>query len=190
MLRATRRALFSLQCKDGTSYDIDKLADKKYFLIYFGAGWCDRCRIFTPQLITFYDKHKDSKKFEVLFATWDKDAASFTKNYQEDHGDWPAFYHSERRTIERMQTEFEVFSVPVVVVVTPSGVVMTKLGCEMITKDPEALEFPWRGVEGKEAAAQRLSTMWQVGLIVVGALGIAFATVPRQGKGAYKNLPM
>lgn len=190
MLRVTRRALFRLQCKDGTPYDIEKLADRKYFLIYFSASWCPTCRDFTPQLITFYDKHKDAKKFEVLFASWDKDEAHFTKNYQEEHGSWPAFYHSERGMIERMQTEFEVLSVPTVVVVSSSGAVQTTLGREMIAKDPEALKFPWRGVQGKEAAAQQRDSMKYVGLLMTLACGLAFLTTPRQGQGMCKNLSL
>jgi nucleoredoxin len=38
---------------DGRPYHDDHLQDKKYFMLYFGAGWCPPCLDFSPNLVKF-----------------------------------------------------------------------------------------------------------------------------------------
>lgn len=38
---------------DGKPYHDEHLQDKKFFALYFGAGWCPPCRTFSPDLVKF-----------------------------------------------------------------------------------------------------------------------------------------
>ena len=38
---------------EGKPYHDDQLKDKKYFMLYFGAGWCAPCLDFSPNLVKF-----------------------------------------------------------------------------------------------------------------------------------------
>ncbi len=41
---------------DGRPYRDEHLGDKKYFALYFGAGWCAPCHTFSPALVKFLDE--------------------------------------------------------------------------------------------------------------------------------------
>ena len=50
--------------------------------IYFSAHWCPPCRGFTPQLAEQYKKLKaKGKDFEIVFASSDRDEASFKEYF-------------------------------------------------------------------------------------------------------------
>jgi len=57
-----------------TQRDSGPLAQKKYMLLYFSALWCPPCRAFTPDLVTFYEKQRDttSHNFDLLFVSSDR----------------------------------------------------------------------------------------------------------------------
>jgi nucleoredoxin len=177
-MRATRLALFRLHNKDGSIYESEKLSGK-HVLIYFSAHWCPPCRHFTPVLAKFYEKHKDSKNFEVLFASWDNDEGSFKKYHAEEHGSWPAFYYSERKFVENLQNMYDVLSIPTLIVLDSNGKLITKHGREMVLSDPEALQFPWKGMEPAPGPQARQRTQQQVLAFLVALLALWFLTTPR-----------
>jgi len=50
--------------------------------LYFSAHWCPPCRGFTPELAKFYKKHHESKNFEVVFISSDRDEQAFKEYYE------------------------------------------------------------------------------------------------------------
>ena len=178
MLKATALKRFRIQGKDGASVDPFSL-DGKTLLFYFSAHWCPPCRQFTPLLAKFYEQHKDSKNFEILFCSWDHDEAGFTK-YHAEHP-WPAIHYADRKAVETLQEQYEVFSIPTLIVLGPSGELMTKEGRNMVLQDPEALNFPWKGVTKapQAQAAYRMRLAQQAGLVVLFLGFLWFMTTPR-----------
>ncbi len=57
------------------------LEGKTTLLFYFSAHWCSPCRGFTPQLAEFYGKHKESKSFEIVFVSSDRDEQEFSSYF-------------------------------------------------------------------------------------------------------------
>jgi nucleoredoxin len=77
--------------------------------IYFSAHWCPPCRMFTPELATFYKKFKQSEagsRLEIVFVSSDKDEESF-KEYLKEMP-WPAVPFADRdRKVNEMFTVSE-----------------------------------------------------------------------------------
>ena len=65
--------------------------------LYFSATWCVTCRMFTPDLVSFYTKFKGSERgrqLEMVFVSSDEDEDSF---YEYLAGmPWPALPFGDR----------------------------------------------------------------------------------------------
>lgn len=65
--------------------------------LYFSAHWCPPCRTFTPELIEFYQKFRETDpghKMDIIFISSDKDEASF-KAYLSEMP-WKAMLYNEK----------------------------------------------------------------------------------------------
>ena len=87
----------TLTTKAGDKPTNEVLAGKEVIGLYFSAHWCPPCRGFTPQLGKFYDSIKDSKNFEIIFVSSDRDASQF-KEYYDEQADWAALPFKDRAT--------------------------------------------------------------------------------------------
>jgi len=108
--------------------------------IYFSAHWCPPCRGFTPILADFYTKHKDSKNFEIIFSSRDKDE----KSYQEYYGEmpWLSLPFQEQRNTD-LANLFEFDGIPHLVFVDFDGNVVCSDATDRLRDDPEGKDFPW-----------------------------------------------
>ena len=110
--------------------------------IYFSAHWCPPCRGFTPDLIEFYNELKSSRPddFEIVFVSSDNDVASFNGYY----GDmpWLAVPFEDRARNEALESRFHVSGIPTLVILEPSGAVITTKGREKVVGNPGG--FPWK----------------------------------------------
>merc|ERR1712178_316196 len=71
-----------LQGKSGNVTTTEALADVDAVGIYFSAHWCPPCRGFTPKLAEIYKSMKAAgKKFEIVFASSDRDQTAFDEYY-------------------------------------------------------------------------------------------------------------
>lgn len=63
----------TLEDKSGESFKTaDILKGKKHVLLYFSAGWCGPCRVFTPDLVKFAKANADAKDFAIIFVSSDR----------------------------------------------------------------------------------------------------------------------
>ena len=57
---------------------------RKVIALYFSAGWCPPCRKFTPKLVEFATKNKESLDFTLVFVSSDRSAEAQAK-YMEQY---------------------------------------------------------------------------------------------------------
>jgi len=131
-----------LQSKDGKTKTANALADADAVGIYFSAHWCPPCRGFTPKLAEAYQKMKDNgKKFEVVFASSDRDEKAFSEYFGEMP--WLALPYEDREAKEKLSKKFKVNGIPMLVIVDKDGNLITTDGRSEVSEDPTGERFPW-----------------------------------------------
>lgn len=114
----------------------------KYIGIYFSAHWCPPCRGFTPQLVKVYNKLKaEGKPFEIIFASSDRDKASFEEYFAEMP--WLSLDENAQQRKAGLSKHFEVDGIPSLVILDPELKTITTSGREAVGADLEGAEFPW-----------------------------------------------
>ena len=101
---------------------------------------CPPCRQFTPIFGEIYKELKSrGKNFEVVFASSDRDEASFAEYHGEQP--WLAMPFANRDLKNKLSAKYKVQGIPTLVILDENGDVITKDGRSAVMKDPEA--FPW-----------------------------------------------
>merc|ERR1719498_1618211 len=103
-------------------------------------------------LASFYNTHKDAKKFEIVFASSDRDQKSFDEYYGEMP--WLAIPFSDRATKDKLSKTFKVGGIPTLVIVDKNGEVVTTKARGDVMSDAEGANFPWRPKTFKEIMAE------------------------------------
>jgi len=138
-----------LKSKSGAVKTAEALADK-VVAIYFSAHWCPPCRGFTPKLAEIYNGLKASgKPFEIVFASSDRDQASFDEYFGEMP--WLALPFDNRKAKEKLSKKFKVSGIPTLVIIDKDGATITKDGHGAVM-DPE--KFPWVPPSLREALGE------------------------------------
>ncbi|MBI4565169.1 MAG: redoxin family protein [Planctomycetes bacterium] len=132
-----------LQDKDGKVVKLDVLKDK-IIGVYFSAHWCPPCRAFTPKLVEFRDKN--SKEFEIVFVSADKSAKAHKKYMEETKMQWPTLKWRAPEG-QALMKKFSVKGIPKLVILTPTGELITEDGRAEVTKDPEHCLAQWKEKE-------------------------------------------
>lgn len=118
--------------------------------IYFSAHWCPPCRSFTPELAKTYKllTETQGKNFEIVFVSSDNDDSGFTEYY--NSMPWLALPYADREKKGFLSKKFKVSGIPTLVILDPSGSIITKDGRTQIDGDPEGANFPWVPPEVKD----------------------------------------
>jgi len=112
--------------------------------IYFSAHWCPPCRGFTPQLAEKYKQLKEAgKKFEIVFASSDKDEGQFKDYFAEMP--WLALPFSERDTKAELSAEYNCRGIPYLVMIDgQTGATITTDGRAEVSDASFIQNFPWK----------------------------------------------
>lgn len=110
-----------------------KTLKKKFVGVYSSAIWCGPCRVFTPQLVKFYQKNK--KEIEIVFRSSDNKESDMIKYAKKDKMKWLAVPFGKRCTVAPPS------GIPHLVIYAPDGTQFAKISGsgEKSTKALEAL---------------------------------------------------
>jgi len=115
---------FTLNDVNGNPVSLSSVAQGKYTLIDFWAGWCNPCRQENPVLVENYAKYKD-KGFEIFGVSLDKTKESWVNAIEADGITWPQV--SDLKYWDCAAREIYGFnSIPHNVLVDRDGIIIAK----------------------------------------------------------------
>lgn len=107
-----------------------KLLSGKFVGIYSSALWCGPCRMFTPELVKFYKKHKD--QIEIVFNSSDHSEKEMLSYVKKDKMKWLAIPFGKKSNYRPRSG-----GIPNLVVFSPDGEVFAEIsGSSRETPDP------------------------------------------------------
>jgi len=135
-----------LLTKDGEVETTTALSGIDSVAIYFSAHWCPPCRKFTPELSKKYNALKAAgKKFEIIFASSDKDEAAFNGYFAEMP--WLALPFSKRDLKNTLASDYECNGIPYLVILDGENAETITLNGRKVVTEVNYLEsFPWKPV--------------------------------------------
>lgn len=130
-----------ISCKDGQEIDVF-LDELDLVCLYFAASWCSPSKIFTNYLISeFYNEVNWEKRqrVEIIYVSVDKNE-NFEKSIE--GMPWLAFPQDHEK-VKRFKEDYEITSIPALVVLTPDGQLVTKKGRHDVVKMQEDAFAVW-----------------------------------------------
>eukprot|EP01134_Creolimax_fragrantissima_P007117 CFRG7117T1 len=116
-----------------------KILDGKIVGLYFSAGWCGPCRVFSPKLAEFEKKYKED--FVVLFVSLDK-----SEKVMMDYVNGKSFicirYGDQLRT--ELPSTFTVTMLPTLAVISHENRLLTTWGRSAIDKNEANCLTEWK----------------------------------------------
>ncbi|GIX64635.1 apicoplast-associated thioredoxin family protein Atrx1 [Babesia caballi] len=131
---------------NGNNQPVPKASlEGKIVALYFGAGWTRASKEFSEKLQEFHRAvgEKTDGRFEVVYVSNDKNQAEFEKELYDHNGNWLAvpFEEADARLI--LQQYLKVPVMPAVVLLDPSGNVITADGRFYVEADRAANALPY-----------------------------------------------
>lgn len=131
---------------NGNNQKVDKDALKgKIVGLYFGAGWTRSNKDFSEKLQEYYRSvnEKTDGKFEIVYVSNDKNQNDFEKEMYDNNSNWLAvpFEDADSRVI--LQQYLKVPVMPSLVLLDPSGNVITPDGRFYVEVDRAATALPY-----------------------------------------------
>lgn len=116
---------------DGEKFKDHKLTKKprKYYVFYYTASWCGPCKTFTPQLVNFYNEHKNDN-FEIVLISSDRDEKSMESYAAKNKMPWPQFKFSQLATFKSIYNH-QVRGIPSVIVCDLEGNIVSRDGRDL-----------------------------------------------------------
>ena len=107
---------------DGVDYDLDDERGK-WVVVNFFATWCVPCRIEHPELISWQQRHAAIGDAAVVAIIYDDSVSAVRRFRDEEGGDWPMLLDDDGR----IAVDFGVSGVPESYLISPEGVVVSKI---------------------------------------------------------------
>ena len=129
---------------DATGKEIDAASLKgKHIGLYFSAHWCPPCRAFTPSLVKFRDANTE-KDFEIVFVSLDKSQGDKNKYIKQMDMKWPSIPGASSKAADSLAQQFEISSIPALIILAPDGSVITPNGREDVMMSSETALSKWK----------------------------------------------
>ncbi len=102
----------------------DAAKPEKYYVFYYSASWCAPCQKFTPSLVDFYNKSKDSS-FEVYFISSDNDEGDMEDYIKDKQMPWLSLKLGKTEKFKK-EIKHGVQGIPFIAITKPDGTVVEK----------------------------------------------------------------
>ena len=124
-----------------TDKKIDLSNEIEYIGLFFTGSWCPPCREFEKILIDFYNMtNAQAKKFEVIHVCSEKNQ----KDFKESVKDLPwAIIKYNNNLINLITTELKIESIPMLIICTDQGDIITDEGRKDLMEDPNQAYSTW-----------------------------------------------
>lgn len=99
------------------------LKTKKYTFIYFSAHWCPPCKIFTPELVNFYNDNAKNNDFELLFVSSDRNQEAMFSYMTETKMPWIGL-KLDSPAKKHLSSTFKIAGIPALVLIDQDGKVL------------------------------------------------------------------
>ncbi len=108
------------------AFDFSEKPEKVY-IFYYTASWCPPCRAYTPGLVEFYERMKQSHGtlFELILITSDRNEEAMTGYARDAKMPWPQVRFSQARDV-RDKLGHAVRGIPTVIVTDLDGKVLSR----------------------------------------------------------------
>jgi thiol-disulfide isomerase/thioredoxin len=121
------RNLVKLDGKSLKHYELES-KPTKYYVFYYTASWCGPCQQFTPNLVDFYNKHKDGNdKFEIVLISSDSSEDAMEEYAKSKKMPWPLLKLSKTGSFKK-KFNHEVQGIPSVIVCDLEGKIVSREG--------------------------------------------------------------
>ena len=129
----------------------ETISSKALIGLLFSAQWCPPCSSFLPILKDFYKEiNFDEHQFEIFFASYDKSHEQFKEYFEKMP--WKAFPFGDERC-NRFKNLYGVTGIPKLIILTPEGLLVTKMGRNDVVDKGEQAWTEW--LKLKEEAIER-----------------------------------
>ena len=119
---------------DGDPFDLGDLRGR-WVLVNFFATWCVPCRVEHPELISWQQRHEAIGDATVVGVVFD-DSIDAVRRFREDEGgDWPMLTDPDGI----ISVDFGVAGVPESYLISPEGVVVSKIVGGILDGELESL---------------------------------------------------
>nr|AAU04768.1 protein disulfide isomerase (PDI)-like protein 4 [Cucumis melo] len=140
---------------NGDQVKISSLIGKRVGL-YFSAGWCPPCRLFTPKLSEFYKEllanNSKNNDFEIIFISSDRDALSFKAYFSKMP--WLSIPFDDLETQKKLKILFQLKSIPYLVGIDGNGKSSSDDGVNLV-KEFGSDAYPFTADRKKQLLAQK-----------------------------------
>ena len=112
--------------KDGLAKTTDLVANKKAIGLYFSAGWCPPCKVFTPKLVEKYETKLEAKGMEIVLVPTDSN--EYETEVDHKSMPWLALPYKDWKKGIRLSRKYVIPGVPCLVILDCNGKLVTNDG--------------------------------------------------------------